>query len=251
MLMRRFIRWFHLDLTFALLALGAAASLVAACPVVGQAGDPPQLGKIRLAVLYFDNESLTDRERLAGLGKGIADTLISDLGRLDRLQVLERERLDALLAEMKLQQTGLVGGEGTARLGRLLGVQALLLGSYTAIAGVIRLDARIVEVETGLVLRAEEVTGPLDDFFRLEETLVERVAAGLAAPLTTEERHRLARTEGRSFEAFLAYSRGIDALDRGRDGEAKEAFAAALQIDPGFAPAREKQKAMGKGEGRP
>lgn len=251
MLMRRFIRWLRLDRPFALLALWLAASLVAAGQAAGQAGDPPPSGKIRLAVLYFENESLTDRERLAGLGKGIADTLISDLGRLDRLQVLERERLDALLAEMKLQQTGLTGGEGTARLGRLLGVEALLLGSYTAIAGVIRLDARIVEVETGLLLRAEEVTGPLDDFFRLEEALVEKIAAGLAAPLTTEERRRLARTEGRSFEAFLAYSRGIDALDRGRDAEAKEAFAAALRIDPGFAPAREKQKGLGKGKGKP
>ncbi|MDI6726559.1 MAG: CsgG/HfaB family protein [Smithellaceae bacterium] len=249
--MQRFNGMLFLGRFFALLALWAAGVLVLFYPADGQAGDVPKPGKIRLAVLYFDNESLTDRERLEGLRKGIADTLISDLGRLDRFQVLERERLDALLAEMKLQQTGLVDPDTAVKIGRLLGVQALLLGSYTAIGGMIRLDARIVEVETGLLLKAEEVTGPVDDFFRLEEALVERIAAGLDAPLTTEERYLLARTQGRSFTALLAYARGIDAMDRGRSDEAEEAFAEALRIDPGFAPAEAKRKALKKGKGKP
>jgi TolB-like protein len=91
------------------------------------------IGKIRLAVLYFDNECITDREKLGAFQKGIAETLIADLGRLGRLQVVERERLDALLSEMKLQQSGLTDPAMAVRLGRILGVQALLMGSYTAI----------------------------------------------------------------------------------------------------------------------
>jgi TolB-like protein len=198
------------------------------------AGAPRQAGKIRLAVLYFDNECVTDREGLDAFRKGIADTLITDLGRLGRLQVVERERLDTLLAELRLQQSGLVDPAAAAKLGKMLGAQALLMGSYTAIGGTIRIDARIVEVETGLVLKAEEVTGPTNDFFQLEETLVEKIAAGLDAPLTTGERASLVRSGGRSFPAFLEYSRGLDAMDRGRLGEAEEAFEAALRIDPDF-----------------
>ncbi len=206
--------------------------------------------KIRLAVLYFDNECVTDRERLNAFQKGIADALIGDLGRLGRLQVVERERLDAILSEMKLQQSGLTDPASAVRIGRVLGVQALLMGSYTAIGGMIRIDARIVEVETGLVLKAEEVTGRTDDFFQLEEALVEKIAAGLDAPLTTAERALLSCTGGRSFTAFLEYSRGLDEMDRGRWREADEAFAEALRIDPGLEKAVQKRKELERRKGR-
>ncbi len=228
------------------LALLCIAALVAPAPSAAAAGDLRKTGKIRLAVLYFDNECVTDRERLDPFQKGIADTLTTDLGRLRRLQVVERERLDALLSEMKLQQSGLADPATAAKIGKILGVQALLMGSYTAIGGMIRIDARIVEVETGLVLKAEEVTGRTDDFFQLEEALVEKIAAGLDAPLTTEERTLLARTGGRSFAAFLEYSRGLDAMDRGRLSEAEEAFEEALRIDPGLEGAAAKRKELKK-----
>jgi TolB-like protein len=229
---------------FLLLAAFCTAAVVASFPAVGATAHPTETGKIRLAVLYFDNECITDRERLDAFQKGIADTLITDLGRLDRLQVVERERLDALLSELKLQQSGLVDRASATKIGRLLGVQALLMGSYTAIGEMIRIDARIVEVETGLVLKAEEVTGRTDDFFKLEEALVAKIAAGMNVPLTTDERTLLARAGERSFAAFLEYSRGLDEMDRGRYPEAEKAFQEALRIDPGFEKAALKRKEL-------
>jgi len=233
----------------ALLAVLCVVSLIAPVTAIGGASALPGTAKIRVAVLYFDNACITDRERLDAFQKGIADTLISDLGHLGRLQVVERERLDALLSELKLQQSGLVDPATAAKIGRILGAQALLMGSYTAIGETIRIDARIVEVETGLVLKAEEVTGRTDDFFQLEEALVEKIAAGLEAPLTTEERDFLARAGKRSFAALLEYSRGLDEMDRGRFHEAEEAFEEALRIDPGFEKAAAKRKELQRRKG--
>lgn len=224
----------HSKRFFPFLALLCMAVLIAAAPAVGGTGDEGRTGRIRLAVLYFDNECITDRERLDAFQKGIADTLISDFSRLGRLQVVERERLDALLSELKLQQSGLVDPVSATKIGKILGVQALLMGSYTAIGGMIRIDARLVEVETGLVLKAEEVTGRTDDFFQLEESLVVKIVAGLDIPLTTDERMLLTGESGRSFAAFLKYSRGLDEMDHGRYREAEEAFEEAIRIDPGF-----------------
>ncbi len=240
MIPSRWIRFF--------LILLYAAALTGWSPPAAD-GAPRQSGKIRLAVLYFDNECIADREKLDAFQKGIAETLIADLGRLDRLQVVERERLDALLSEMKLQESGLTDPASAVRLGRILGVQALLMGSYTAIGDMIRIDARIVEVDTGLVLKAEEVTGRTDDFFQLETSLVEKIAAGLDAPLTTEERSLLTQAGGRSFAAFLEYSRGLDEMDRRNWREAEEAFAEALRIDPGFDPAVQKKRELQRKRG--
>jgi len=240
---------FAFNRVFLFLVVFWTAAVIASYFSDSAAFDLPKTGKIRLAVLYFDNECITDRGRLDAFRKGIADTLITDLGHLDRLQVVERERLDSLLSEMKLQHSGLVDPATAARIGKVLGAQALLMGSYTAIGKMIRIDARIVEVETGLVLKAEEVTGITDDLFRLEESLVEKITAGLSMPLTTEERRLLDRKKGRSFEALLVYSRGLDEMDRGRYDEAEMAFEESLRLDPAFKEADLKRKELQKKKG--
>jgi len=219
---------------FSLLVALCALEIVVSPPLADATTRFAEKEKIRLAVLYFENESITDRERLDAFRKGIADTLITDLGRLERLQVVERERLDAILTELKFQHSGLADPQQATKLGKILGVQFLLMGSYTAIEEMIRIDARIVEVETGLVLKAEEITGRVDDFFQLEEALVLKIASFMNVPAKEDERSLSARSVKHSFAALLEYSRGIDEMDRGRYSEAEKAFQEALKIDPGF-----------------
>src|SRR4051812_48202211 len=55
-----------------------------------------------VTVLYFDNNS--DRRELDVLRKGLADMLVTDLAAVEGLQVVEREKLQKLLDEMKLQR---------------------------------------------------------------------------------------------------------------------------------------------------
>ena len=56
-----------------------------------------------VTVLYFDNQ--TGDETMAPLGKGLADMMITDLSALPQIRVVEREKLEALLRELALQQT--------------------------------------------------------------------------------------------------------------------------------------------------
>lgn len=179
---------------------------------------------LRIAVLYFDNYSITDREALEPFRKGLADTLISSLARSKDLQVVERTRMEALLSELQFQQTGAATPETVQKLGKILGVEALLMGSYTAIGPMLRIDARIVDVETSKVLTAEEVNGPVDDFFSMEEGLVDKILSGLNRKRTEGAREKIGE-EG--FEALLLYSKGLDALDR-KDGKAAKRIAMEL-----------------------
>jgi len=174
---------------------------------------------LRIAVLYFDNYSITDREALEPFRKGLTDTLISSLARSKDLRVVERTRMEALLSELELQQTGAVTPETVRKVGKILGVETLLMGCYTAVGPMLRIDARIVDVETSKVLTAEEVNGPADDFFSLEEGLVDKILAGLNRKRTEETRENIG--EG-GFEALLLYSKGLDALDRKDEGAAKK-----------------------------
>jgi TolB-like protein len=211
------------------------------CP--GPGGSAEGAGPLRIAVLYFDNYSVTDREALEPFRKGLADTLISSLARSKDLRVVERTRMDALLTELGLQQSGAVTPETVREAGKILGVEALLMGSYTAVGTMLRIDARLVDVETSKVLAAEEASGPSEDFFSMEEALVEKILAGL-------DRKGIGRSReqggGKAFEALLLYSRGLDALDR-KDEKTAERIAGELYRKyPSFPVADERLRTAGR-----
>lgn len=209
-------------------------SLVIALPGIASAAEAGTCGPLRLAVLYFDNNSITDRELLEPFRKGLADTLISDLGRIKSLRVVERERIDAILSELQLTQSGAIDEKTAQKVGKVLGVQALILGCFTAIGPTLRVDARVVDVETTEVITAQEVCGDSEDFFDLEDQLVTKIAGGLAIKLSAEEKESITRTAPQSFEAVTLYSQGLDFMDRKNYTDAAARFARALEIDPEY-----------------
>ena len=90
----------------------------------------PQSKKITLAVLYFENNSVVDKDKMEPLSKGIADMLITELTNIKAFKVVERERLNDVIDELKLQQTGVFDQSTAQKIGKLLGAQTLLLGSF-------------------------------------------------------------------------------------------------------------------------
>ena len=60
----------------------------------------------------------------------LTQMIVAKFLRTRRFDIMERHRLDHLLREAKFQNAGLVDDSSAARLGRLLGVMWVLLGSY-------------------------------------------------------------------------------------------------------------------------
>ncbi|HKG95874.1 MAG TPA: CsgG/HfaB family protein, partial [Gemmatimonadaceae bacterium] len=76
------------------------------------------------------------------LGYGLADLLLADLARSAQLQVVDRLRVDVLLRETALGQSGAVDPATAPRVGRLLGARRLVVGGLTQLpSGGLRLDA--------------------------------------------------------------------------------------------------------------
>src|ERR1700759_3401630 len=80
------------------------------------------------AVLYFDYSG-KDAD-MAVLKKGLAQMLISDLSALDGVRLVERDRLEEILAELKLAQSGKIDPATAAKVGKLLGARYMVLGGY-------------------------------------------------------------------------------------------------------------------------
>ncbi|MBI5545502.1 MAG: hypothetical protein HY901_16575 [Deltaproteobacteria bacterium] len=189
-----------------------------------------------LAVAYFDNN--TGKEELAPLSRGLADTLITDLSQVGSLQLVERQRLNDVLAELKLSKSAYVDPKSAQKLGRGLAAQYLMTGGYSLARDTLRIDARLIRVETGAVITAERVEGPKEDFFALEKELVEALVRSLDIKLASTERSKLRANATQSYDAWAQYSAGLVAADKGEVSRARELFEKALAADPNYRAAR-------------
>ncbi len=189
--------------------------------------------KTRLAILYFENSS--DKAELDQLRKGLASMLISDLSQLDGLKVVERARLQEVLEEQKLSNSEKFDASTAAKVGKLLGAEKILIGSYFEMMGKLRVDARTIDVETGEVLHSEGLEDSKARFFALEKKLARRIAEqlelGTQPPKTADS--------GIPYDAANTYSAGLDLLDAGKMEKARKKFKKVLETAPDFGPARD------------
>ena len=179
----------------------------------------PQSKKITLAVLYFENNSVVDKDKMEPLSKGIADMLITELTKIKAFKVVERERLNDVIDELKLQQTGVFDQSTAQKIGKLLGAQTLLLGSFMNFFGEqIRVDLRIVETETGLTLKAEEMTDDLDNLLQVVKDLALNVTEEMDIQLSSEEQAALEQDKSSiAIQSSLYYAQAVETEDKARE----------------------------------
>jgi TolB-like protein len=198
----------------------------------------PAIDAKRIAILYFDNGS--DNAELSRLRKGLADMLISDLSKVKMLNVIERARLEEILKEQKLNNSKEFDASTASKVGKLLGVQYILTGAFFDIMGSMRMDARIIDVETGKIIKSEGIDGPTNTFFDLEKKLVVKIAGGLSVDLVdTNTNSSTEKQTSLSYETSLLYSDGLNQLDKGEKAKAIETFKKVLQKNSDFVPAQQ------------
>jgi TolB-like protein len=191
---------------------------------------------VTLAIAYFDDDTAVPA--YAPLRKGLADMMITDLASMPALHIVEREKLNQVLAELKLGRSKFVDPRTAQKLGKGLAAAYIVTGSYILSGATLRLDCRVIEVTTGRVIASQKVEGPKDDFFALEKDLVHLLLKTLDIKLAADDDRRLRRNQTQSFEAWTRYSAGLDAHDAGDDDRARALFQAALEADPNYASAR-------------
>ncbi len=196
---------------------------VGAMPVTGNSlGIPP------LEVASADTA-------LAPLGYGLADLLITDLARSRKLVVVDRIRLDAVLRELRLVESGRVDPETAPRIGRLVQARRLVLGRLRdRPGGGLAIEAGIADVATGQLRSAVSAGARLEDILEAEKELAFRLLDELDVTLTPAERSAVEQLPTRSVGALLAYSRGVKYETEGRYEAAAREYIQALRLDPGF-----------------
>jgi len=104
----------------------------------------------RLAVLPFVDVGEEPKKR--ELGAVVTAELATDLRQFHGLLLVERARLGAILAEVKLGEMGLVDPKDAPKLGKIADAQALVVGSVAGVGDRFLVNARIVTTETAETL---------------------------------------------------------------------------------------------------
>ncbi len=88
----------------------------------------------KIAVLPFDDGSIQDRwwdEGNWDVGKGISDEFVTELLKTNKFRLIEREQIDKVIEEQDFGESGRVDAKSAAKIGKILGVQFLVMGRVT------------------------------------------------------------------------------------------------------------------------
>src|SRR4029077_5370837 len=138
--MKRIPALFVLSVLCAPLSMRAQSAAPAAQPAASATGAPaaqvPQGRKKRVAVFDFDYATVkTNSAALFGtdidIGRGIADLLVKNLVTDGTYSVIERKQLDKILAEQNFSTSDRADPASAARIGKILGLDAIIVGSIT------------------------------------------------------------------------------------------------------------------------
>ena len=222
--------WASVSIRTLALAAALLAAVAAAAVLATRSGPPkpaPSATPLRsVAVLAFENLSGDPDEEY--LCDGLADTLISDLSRINNLKVISRRSAFAFKGQ----------AADAREIGRRLGVAAVLEGSVRRQGETVQVQVRLVSTEDNRVLwTADSLERPSDEVLDIQENLTCQLVSELRVHLCGEG-ERVARRYTRNPAAFRAYLQGRYYWNR-RTGEnmrrALDHYSEAVRIDPSYA----------------
>lgn len=189
-----------------------------------------QAGQLTVAVAGF--AGIGDRAEDEWLGTGLSETVTTALQEIEGLVVLGREQLRESLRRLGVEAIELAP-EDAVQLGRMIGARWVLAGAFQRLGEQVRVTGRVVEVESGRVVRAVKMDGRLDAIFELQDRIVAELAAGLRGSVAAAHEG----DETKIVAAYEALSKGLlniradsyESLDR-----AVILFERALAADPDY-----------------
>jgi curli biogenesis system outer membrane secretion channel CsgG len=190
-----------LNLFLTAMILGAMS-----CPAQQVAERPTEQRKKLVAVFDFDNRAVKDNiYSIYGaneeVGKGVAGLLVEKLLKDGQYRIVERGAIDDLLAAQNIPTTDRTDPAAIARMGRLLGLDAVIQGSVT------KLNREEVRVKGGMRMRdrALSVARLKKDELRAECAITARLIDTMSGEVLAT-----ARAEGVSIrEGTSLFSGGI------------------------------------------
>jgi adenylate cyclase len=211
------------------LAAGIAALLIMIAGsgwyfLAGGRSTPPGAARLSIVVLPFTN--LSNDPAQDYFADGVTENLTTELSRLHNSFVIARNT--AFTFKGKNVDAKAIGKE--------LGVRYVLEGSVQRDANRVRVNAQLIDAESGAHLWADRFEEDVVDLFKLQDEVVARLARTLQVELVSAEAQRSLHDRPRNPDAIDLTMRGSALLNqpltKANRFEARDLFEQALALDP-------------------
>ena len=202
-----------------------------------------QTGPVVVAILPFEDRGSygQDKEIFRALRLGIPATIAAELSGHPELRLADPQRVARVLRGQNLEAGGRLDAATAARAGKEAGARFAISGNFADFYGKFRLDVRIVDVESGQIVKVVSNDDPRlqdrTDLYRIVQTVGHKV---LAAAGGSGARPRSGPSEDRVIPtgALTEYSLGLLYESESDRDKAAQHFNQALSIYPDYPEAR-------------
>jgi DNA-binding winged helix-turn-helix (wHTH) protein/tetratricopeptide (TPR) repeat protein/TolB-like protein len=202
--------------------------------------DDPRAASVRRSVAVLGLKDLSQEPRHAWLSTALSEWLTTELQAGEHLRTIPAQRVARMEVELSLSSADATAPDSLARIRDNLGTELVVVGSYALLGessgGQIRLDLRLLDVQSGETLAALSETGVEADL----SGLVSRAGAALRTrlgvpPITREEEAAVTATLPSDPKAARLYSEGLVKLRLFDALAARDLLRGAVAAEPGYA----------------
>ena len=192
---------------------------------------PPESNTVAVMPFRYTGSDST----MEPLGRGMAQLLVTDLAKSRQIRVLERERMQAIVDELHLSDSARAAPSTALRSGHLLRAAEVVQGSVGPQPGnQLQVNASVVDVGSAGIKAQAQGRDVLNRIFDIEKQVALGLFANWGIQLSPAERAAINQRPTQNLQAFLVYSQGLEAEDRGDFGAAQADFNQAATLDPSF-----------------
>jgi adenylate cyclase len=187
-----------------------------------------KVGAKKIAVLPFENMS-SDPEQ-SYFADGMTDDLITHLSKVENLFVISRNSVFTYKGRnVKVEA-----------IADDLGVRFVLEGSVRRAGSVIRINAQLIDAETGDHIWADLFDKDVTDIFALQDEVIGKIVAALRINLTTQDKNRQTNPPTENLQAYELVLRAREihyGFQLGGMTKATDLYRRAQELDPHYADA--------------
>jgi len=140
-----------------------------------------------IAVMPFEN--LNKDQEIGWMGGGVADIIAMKMGRLERINVVDRIQVENIWKEIKKSEV--LDKESALKIANMLGADRLIMGSFQKVGEELRITASLINTKDGSLIGVTDATNRLDKLFVLEDAIALNIIEKLNIKITDAERVQL------------------------------------------------------------
>jgi len=206
----------------------------------GMLGAPPTTVIPRRSVAVLGFKNLSGRPDQEWVSTALSDWLTTELAAGEELRTIPSESVARMRIELSLPDVDSVGKENLARIGKNLGTDLVVVGSYASLrqesGGQVRLDLRLQDTRNGETIDAVSETGTESHLFDLVSAAGEHLRTRLGVQgVTRQEANEIAFALPANHDAARLYSEGLGKLRVFDALAARDLFEKAIVTEPRYA----------------